>query len=421
MRRFRTDRDSRCLFARAAGHKPTLLVKEARRLGNFEAYPPATQIRTNSEIQTMDWTDLSFNEHFIGRVKELSLIERELIYKDARFVSITGDAGIGKTSLALMFAQNNSSAFPGGVFHIHAIPFEHIATTVSACASSIDQKHLLILDDMQRMDPIQRNEDVAVLLQIRPSARVIFLSREQDSFEQKYLSLHLSGLSTGESHQLLRALETSDALIESVHSLLGGNPLSAQMFAEHSKTTMLTPRQVIQLLHSTHHSGLIDPNGRPLGRGTREEIKIISDISFVSDDLLAKAHANPTLLHEISPRRFEEFVADLLDRLGYEVTLTPASKDGGKDIYAARKDHLGSFLYIVECKKYSPDHRVGVGLVRELNGVVQAERATAGILATTSFFTKGAKEFQERLSHQISLKDYLGLQEWIRNAFQRKH
>ncbi|MBU1723414.1 MAG: restriction endonuclease, partial [Gammaproteobacteria bacterium] len=98
---------------------------------------------------------------------------------------------------------------------------------------------------------------------------------------------------------------------------------------------------------------------------------------------------------------------------------TPASKDGGKDIYAARKDHLGSFLYVVECKKYAPDNPVGVGLIRQLNGVVQAERATAGILATTSFFTKGAKEFQARLSHQIGLKDYVGIQEWLDTIFRQ--
>jgi len=99
--------------------------------------------------------------------------------------------------------------------------------------------------------------------------------------------------------------------------------------------------------------------------------------------------------------------------------LTPASKDGGKDIYAAKKDHLGTFLYIVECKKYAPDNPVGVALVRQLNGVLHAEQATAGILATTSFFTSGAKQFQETVAFQISLKDYFGIQGWL-NAVLKK-
>jgi HJR/Mrr/RecB family endonuclease len=108
-----------------------------------------------------------------------------------------------------------------------------------------------------------------------------------------------------------------------------------------------------------------------------------------------------------------------ITNLGYQITLTPASRDGGKDIYAAKKDHLGTFLYVVECKRYAPDHPVGVGLVRQLNGVVQAEQATAGILAATSFFTREAKEFQRRISNQMSLKDYVGIQEWLKDATRR--
>jgi restriction system protein len=82
----------------------------------------------------------------------------------------------------------------------------------------------------------------------------------------------------------------------------------------------------------------------------------------------------------------------------------------------ARQDHLGTFLYIVECKRYAPDHPVGVGVIRQLYGVVQAERATAGILATTSFFTGGAKEFQRKIPSQLSLKDYIGIQAWLASA-----
>jgi len=36
-----------------------------------------------------------------------------------------------------------------------------------------------------------------------------------------------------------------------------------------------------------------------------------------------------------------------LERHGYTVTLTPQTRDGGKDMYAARRDDVGSFLYVV--------------------------------------------------------------------------
>ncbi|GAH44709.1 unnamed protein product, partial [marine sediment metagenome] len=100
----------------------------------------------------------------------------------------------------------------------------------------------------------------------------------------------------------------------------------------------------------------------------------------------------------------------------YSILLT---KDGGKDICAASKNTLGSFLYIVQCKKYAPNRPVGVELVRELYGIVQVEKATAGIIATTSYFTKGAKALQNQLLYQISLKDYIGVQEWLKSIQSR--
>lgn len=118
----------------------------------------------------------------------------------------------------------------------------------------------------------------------------------------------------------------------------------------------------------------------------------------------------------ISPRRFEEAAAKLFGQLGYKVELTPASKDGGKDLYIAKKDDLGSFLYYVECKRYAPDRSVGVGLVRSLYGVVEEGRATAGLLLTTSQFTANARSFQNKLEHRLTLSDYTDFKAWLRRA-----
>ncbi|MFM6171359.1 MAG: restriction endonuclease, partial [Sphaerospermopsis kisseleviana] len=265
----------------------------------------------------------------------------------------------------------------------------------------------------------QQYQEISEIRRERPPARIIGLARDQGWFGQADLTLQLKGLNHADLHEFLQKLGVAPDGQRLEFDLLEGSPLLAQMIAEYSKRSTVSPRQILERLAAFRYSGLIGLDGRPLVRGTDEEKQIIVDIRSVSDGLLAKAYSDPSLLYEITPRRFEEFVAELLDRLGYDITLTPASNDGGKDIYAAKRDDLGTFLYVVECKKYSPDHKVGVGLIRELNGVVQAERATAGILATTSFFTKGAKEFQERLSNQISLKDYLGLQEWMSKALKQ--
>jgi len=142
--------------------------------------------------------------------------------------------------------------------------------------------------------------------------------------------------------------------------------------------------------------------------------KIVVAVSEVNEELISMLRQDPRKLYSLSPRKFEEVVAELLSKLGYAVDLTPASADGGFDMYAARKDGLGRFLYLVECKRYAPSQKVGVQIVRSLYGVVQQKRANAGIIATTSFFTKGAKELQQQLQYQMHLQDYLVLQEWLK-------
>jgi restriction system protein len=52
---------------------------------------------------------------------------------------------------------------------------------------------------------------------------------------------------------------------------------------------------------------------------------------------------------------------------------------------------------------------VGVEIVRQLYGVVEAEKATAGVIVTTSSFTRGAKSFALQHSHRMTLHDYGGI------------
>ncbi len=100
-------------------------------------------------------------------------------------------------------------------------------------------------------------------------------------------------------------------------------------------------------------------------------------------------------------------------RKGYDVELTPATRDGGKDIYVAHKNDLGSFLYLVECKNYNPTRKVEVDVVRNLYGVVSAENATCGIIATTSYFTKQAQDFQQSVKFRMSLNDFNSIKQWL--------
>jgi hypothetical protein len=132
------------------------------------------------------------------------------------------------------------------------------------------------------------------------------------------------------------------------------------------------------------------------------------------------------LIHElaIAPQRmqtmdawdFENVVAELLRRLGYEVELTRKSKDGGVDIYASREELGIRVCYYVQCKRYKPPNKVGEPAVRELYGIVCARPATGGIMVTSSFFTGGAKKFQRLVETRLGLQDYDGVKRWIQDT-----
>jgi restriction system protein len=138
-------------------------------------------------------------------------------------------------------------------------------------------------------------------------------------------------------------------------------------------------------------------------------------IAAVADKLTLRLLAQtPSDLLKLSPRQFEELVAELLARDGYEVELTPQTRDGGFDIVAVKHaDLIVPQLCLVECKLYSDVHRVGVRPVRQLFGVVSERDASAGLIVTSSSFTKPAIEFQQSVGNRLALRDYGVLKTWL--------
>lgn len=159
--------------------------------------------------------------------------------------------------------------------------------------------------------------------------------------------------------------------------------------------------------------GLLGPDGQPLDtRGAQGE-SVIENIKGVGARIYEHCRLHPDALMRLDPREFEEFTSEAWARGGWEVQLTPISKDGGIDIYAARKDGFASVLYLVQCKRYSPTDPVGVEVVRELRGVVDLNRATGGSIVTTSRFTSGALEIQQTIPWTMTLHDLNAVEAWL--------
>lgn len=353
------------------------------------------------------------------RREELSFLEEILLKKDQDAVVIVGAPGTGKTALAASFGQEHGDIFTGGVSYIPPLEFAHSASTTLL---KPDKRALIIIDDYDLVS----GADLARIRRQYPyrnsGTKLIFTSnhtREHHSELTGVPILALAGLSRRDIGTLLNERlgeQFEKAIIEPLYSEFHGNPRTILQALEYLQAKGESLDDIASLLNPFECQGLLSPDGTPLLPESREYHLIVSDVREVSQQLLDQLAKTPEKLYELSPRVFEKVVAELLSSLGYDVTLTPASRDGGKDIYASTKTPLGSFLYYIECKKYAPDQPVGVGLIRTLHGVVQAEKATAGILATTSFFTKGAREFQSRVAFQISLQDYFGIQDWLHKA-----
>jgi len=176
-------------------------------------------------------------------------------------------------------------------------------------------------------------------------------------------------------------------------------------------STILTEESRFAESEQASEVSLIYKDQKSAAQETRARIDLIA----VDDELIRYLKLHPEEMYRLNPRRFEEIVAAILRDLGYVVELTGAGPDGGVDIVATQKTGVGHTLLLVDCKGYAPKRPVGVGIVRSMFGVTEQMRASMGLLATTSFFTQPAREFQKTIRHRMSLKDYEDLQEWLRN------
>ena len=123
------------------------------------------------------------------------------------------------------------------------------------------------------------------------------------------------------------------------------------------------------------------------------EKSTIITLSPINNRVLKYLSENPLAFYQLDDREFEIVMAEIYNKLGYEVELTKATRDGGKDIIIRKPEILGDFIYYVECKKNAPKRHIGIGIVKNLVGTISTDRVNGGILATTSYFTSDAKRF----------------------------
>lgn len=93
----------------------------------------------------------------------------------------------------------------------------------------------------------------------------------------------------------------------------------------------------------------------------------------------------------MSWREFELLVGEVFQMQGYQVAENGGSgADGGIDLVLRRVDQK----FLVQCKHWK-SVSVGVGVIRELFGVLTAKGDASGFVITSGYFTEKAKIFAQ--------------------------
>jgi len=120
-------------------------------------------------------------------------------------------------------------------------------------------------------------------------------------------------------------------------------------------------------------------------------------------------------LKNIHWRQFEYLTAEFFKRKGFHIKITPARKDGGKDIIASKDSGiLGPDLIIIECKRHSYDNPVDIQTVKAFWTTVNDEGATKGLIATTSHLTRDAKDYCNVRKYRLSFAESENVKRWLK-------
>lgn len=133
--------------------------------------------------------------------------------------------------------------------------------------------------------------------------------------------------------------------------------------------------------------------------------------NLITDVVQSKAS---DAIDAMSWREFEMLVGEGFRRQGYQVMETGGGgADGGVDLVLMKHGEHGGEKFLVQCKQWRA-FKVGVGIVRELYGVMAATGATGGFVVTSGRFTDEAVSFAS--GRNVTLIDGPKLHALLRQA-----
>ena len=154
------------------------------------------------------------------------------------------------------------------------------------------------------------------------------------------------------------------------------------------------------------------------------EGQLIEAVAIPWIEIVTELIKRPDAVFELDWRKWEEMVAAAYHTAGYDVTLTPRSNDGGRDVIATLKG-VGSIRIFDQVKRYSPGTLVTAEEVRAMLGVLSAEpNVSKGFVTTTSGFAPGIYKdarLTQFMPNRLELRDRAQLLAWLAELLNAKH
>jgi hypothetical protein len=110
---------------------------------------------------------------------------------------------------------------------------------------------------------------------------------------------------------------------------------------------------------------------------------------------------HPEHLARLGWRQYEEFLDAVFRNQGFRTELGSGTNDRGVDIRIYQSQSLPQMVTVVQAKKYR-SRPINLDTVAALFGNAVANKASSGILATTSRFQPAAKKFAKSVSSDLS-------------------
>lgn len=360
---------------------------------------------------------------FVARSEEMTRILGMWEGGSRQPIMVEGPAGIGKT--ALVKAVATEVARQGAAVAYTRPQYPEAAETL--LQRGRDRRSLFVLDGIDE-DWVTSASLVRHIQASRRNMMVLTTAREAEPRRTETVFgnhtvawIRLDGLNHAALDALIaaRAPRLPVADRRQLVELSQRSPLAAELLARLAEQDSV--ESIVRRLQEnpTRYAGVFGPEFS----GLRVDAPLLPPrpgdeldvrVRAFSQDLIRELAAHPELMRELRPRQFEELMAELYTRQGFEVELTPETRDGGIDLYVVRHEAFGPVVTLVDVKRYKETHRVGVGVVRQLYGVVEAKGANAGVVATTSFFSRDAQRFTENVALRMRLQNFLDVRDMLR-------